>query len=114
MSGAASDACVPWFVQCDGFYIAAEGSQMAYGWLRLEGHGAISARVSGDVDETTFGEWDAIDGDHVRLAIGERRYVMTAVDDVHNTVHIAPEETPDERDTFAFIDEEGAFKDAYS
>ena len=109
MGASQSEECeIPWFVQCDGHYIAREGSKSPHGWLRLEGHGSVSARPSEQRDETTFGTWKVRDERTVELVIAGVTYVMTAVDDVHNTVHIAA--TGDAApDTFAFIDEEGVF-----
>ncbi|KAK7242325.1 hypothetical protein SO694_00012037 [Aureococcus anophagefferens] len=46
MGASQSEECeIPWFVQCDGHYIAREGSKSPHGWLRLEGHGSASAAV---------------------------------------------------------------------
>ena len=103
------DGEIPWFVQCDGHYLAKKNSKNKYKVLRLEGHGAVSARVSEARDETTFGTWRAVAVDAVHLVIADVTYVMRATDGVHNTVYISELDADGEADTFAFIDEEGPF-----
>mmetsp|Transcript_24358 Transcript_24358/g.73097 ORF Transcript_24358/g.73097 Transcript_24358/m.73097 type:complete len:125 (-) Transcript_24358:30-404(-) len=105
------EGVMPWFLQCDGHYTSQTPAK--HGWFRLEGHGALYAKRDGDApDPGAEGEWEAVDADTIRLAVGGDVYLMRAVDDVHNTVTLTPEAGGDAV-VYAFIDEEGTFAEAY-
>ena len=106
------EGTMPWFLQCDGHYIAAADADAPFAWFRLEGHGALYARIAADDDAEILGEWDALDSATVRLRVGgplaeAGGFLMTATDGIHNTVEVSPEADARARaTTFAFIDEE--------